>query len=230
MKLYRTPAAFSSAFADFPEDASYALVILNEIPNHHDVSTIREAARLCDVVIAFSTVPVRVPEMLEKVGCDALLIFTEQETPVHITGTNTVPFIPFMQAVLAVLPSIVLVNSAQTPWLYGLKDLLNTFPTLFTPRLWVTPDMTLSEVEQHWLKVVMQTRLGKVESCGALMAALTQQLEQQMPVRGVSGLACLTAEGLVTDNLKKVKWLSLRVATAAEDVPITVPYPIKRSL
>ena len=228
MKLCRTPVALSEAFANFAEDSSYALVLLSEVPTHHNLSTIREAARLCDVVVAYTAFPIRQPKPLEHAGCDVLLHLPMQATPLEVVEVGGNTQTGLVQAMVATLPSIVLVNAVQLEQLAVVQAVVNTFPTLTSPRLWVTPETSLTDVEKHWHSIVRNVPVGRVGDCAQLITKITQTVEKQAAARGVRAAVCLGATGQQAQTLKETRWLSLLIAThTGEDVATVVPWPLK---
>ena len=127
-RVVRSRAALAEAVATWPGsriDTTWALVAVGEVPSAPDLTALRKAAKTCDRVAALvlpktPTEPTRVmptlPEVLRAAGCDMVWVpnpdkaLLQIETPQGDTNPRLM-----LQALLAVLPSVVVVGRADAP-------------------------------------------------------------------------------------------------------------------
>jgi hypothetical protein len=123
------------ALGETPADSSFGLVFLQEQLDVHSVVALRQAERMCDVCVAVNlhANTAHDPKILEKAGVSYFLHMQPEEKPKvtvssQVGGLN-LTFI--LQAVLAVMPSAMVVPVTQVGLLRGLNNLLATFENLF---------------------------------------------------------------------------------------------------
>ncbi len=121
-------------------DTSIALTFLFGIPKAKDLEVIRQASKLCDVVVtAVDSVKVaeRLPPILQPVGVDILF------TPKNLNNLCSVdaglkkgPNATFMmQSILLTLPNVVMTNKTNMPQVRTLRNFQHTFGHFFSLRL-----------------------------------------------------------------------------------------------
>ncbi|MFZ2619793.1 MAG: hypothetical protein WAX89_02875 [Alphaproteobacteria bacterium] len=120
-------------------DTTFALMFLRTQPTAVDVALVREAAKICDrVVVAgygFAPHPVTLG-LLQKAGADALFM-PPQDTrlcTLEVAGNKEWDASLMLQALLAVLPNMVILEKPDLPQLRVLRNIQQTFGEFFSLR------------------------------------------------------------------------------------------------
>ena len=129
MQIITDPVKVSPALEKFPADSSVALVFTDDAQlSVPELSLMREAARLCDRVVVSAAVPIQKPELLKNAAVDVLL----QLPPSSLVEIEVrkQPMTPQLQAILLVLPNLVLIRPGQVALKAQLEALLEWSPGL----------------------------------------------------------------------------------------------------
>ena len=133
--LVRTRTDLARRVAEWPETdkdlgTSWALTLLRELPSGADIAAVREAARLCDRVVCVRLVPDKViPPRLESVlgeaGADIAWVPAALVGKARVAGLGLeeAESTLLVQAMLAVLPNLVVVPKGEVKWAGALKVL-----------------------------------------------------------------------------------------------------------
>ncbi len=127
-RVVRNRAALADAIAQWPGSnltTTWALVAVREVPTTHDLAALKHAAKLCDrvasVVIpatvgeAAKTLPA-MPGVVRAAGADVVWVpAAEANSLLKLVATDGSSAKLLMQALLAVLPSVVVVAQADLP-------------------------------------------------------------------------------------------------------------------
>ncbi|MCA3244018.1 MAG: hypothetical protein INF43_01765 [Alphaproteobacteria bacterium] len=124
-RVVRSRAALAEAVAQWPQsnfNTTWALVAVAEVPSAPELATLRQAAKTCDRVAAVvvppqpgqaaKTLPT-LPTVLRAAGCDLVWVPAAAKGLLSLQAQDGLELLPLLQAVLAVLPSVVLAPRAD---------------------------------------------------------------------------------------------------------------------
>ena len=162
MKWVVTKTQLSEALLKYPEDRSFSVAFIGAEPSADDVLAVRQAARLCDIVIVAvqgSHLSERYKPYLEGAGADVVYVEStynlKPKSRLIVDGKADATF--FLKTILKVLPLVVTVSSAKFTETQTLKILSYEFDGLFTL---VTQDMSAETMTAKQRKV--RTSMGMV--------------------------------------------------------------------
>ncbi len=124
-RVVRSRAALAEAVARWPQsnfNTTWALVAVAEVPAAPELATLRQAAKTCDRVAAVvmpaqlgqaaKTLPT-LPSVLRAAGCDLVWVPAATKGLLSLQAQDGLELLPLLQAVLAVLPSVVMAPRAD---------------------------------------------------------------------------------------------------------------------
>lgn len=123
------------------ESVTWALVFVGSIPDAGQLMACREAAKLCDRVAVLrlgegKALPPKFAETLREAGAD--MVWVPQEAPGHVSvdvGVERVDGTLILQAVMAVLPLLVVVHRTDMHLVRALRNIQGSFGELFSLRI-----------------------------------------------------------------------------------------------
>lgn len=130
-RVVRSRAALAEAIAQWPQGAlntTWALVAVAEVPTAPELAALRQAAKTCDRVAAVvvpnqaaqvaKTLPT-LPTVLRAAGCDVVWVPAATKGLLEVQAQDGTPLLVLLQALLAVLPSVVLAPRADAARVRG---------------------------------------------------------------------------------------------------------------
>lgn len=129
--------------ANWPGDdgMTWALVFVGGIPDAGQLMACREAAKLCDRVAVLrlgegKAIPPKFAETLREAGAD--MVWVPQEAKGHVSvdvGVERVDGTLILQAVMAVLPLLVVAHRTDMHLVRALRNIQGSFGELFSLRV-----------------------------------------------------------------------------------------------
>ncbi len=125
-RVVRSRSSLAMAIAQWPQGAAggttWALVAVGEVPSAPELAALRHAAKVCDCVAAVvipkiadaaaQTLPA-LPSVLRAAGCDVAYIPAAEKGLLSLHAQDGSSLKLLLQALLAVLPSVVVVSKAD---------------------------------------------------------------------------------------------------------------------
>lgn len=195
-------------------ETSYGLVF---ITGGHltadDVIAIKEAARVCDVAIATvlgESLSEAYNDVLEQAGLDVL--YTHQTSPqeglsCQLTQRGGGDITPYLDAILLMMPSVVVVHQENLTIRKAVKSIEKTFYQLFTLVEVNTPKNILSQRQQELIDVLMLAQ-DMVDSGERRVEPLLQQ----------------TLSALDKHFFKDIQQLAVYSASTFQEIKTTIPH------
>jgi len=169
----------------FEDESSLSCVFLRGAVNVHNLVTVRNADRLCDITVVTlleeNAITPAYGQYLKEAGADIVFIPREhelQECTVTM-GVSGIDGTLIMQVILAVMPMVVSVSPADELLLGCFKRIQQTFPDLFSLVLEETPVHLLSQSHQQMrsaLLLVQESVAGGEYAVNSLTQVATKAL------------------------------------------------------
>lgn len=191
MQLIYTLADTIAALAakNLPADATFALIPLVDSFYDEDALSVAHAKKYADVVVAVTlgkaqTFDRATQRRMTESGVDVFILAPSQPAPIELNEIT--PYInttQYLQSIIAVMPSIVVVHPNNIPLLKVTKALEKTFPQLFT---FMEPSAKLvpTHSAQHEMLQALQVVQNMVQSGEAQARTLLQAGADALKVRG----------------------------------------------
>lgn len=146
LPLIFTRNDLQTRLAEWPDakgDTTWALCFGSAIPSAGEVAAIREAARLCDKVVVARLLPDRIlpptyAKVIEEAGAD--LLWAPREVAghvrinVHVEGVDEKAATLITQALITVLPLLVVIDRTNLPLVRTLRNIQGGLGEIFTLR------------------------------------------------------------------------------------------------
>lgn len=191
MKWLNTYPALSEALLSYADDRSFSVAFVSESLSADDVLAVRQAARLCDIVVVAVQGKVlheRYSPYLEGAGAD--IVFVDKDfaelSPVNVQVQNTGDASYFLKVILKILPLVVTVSTARVQDVQALTALSHEYDGLFSL---VTQDMTnvAMSAKQRKVRTCVDAVKHAVEAGERDVSALKSLSERTLREQGVIG-------------------------------------------
>jgi hypothetical protein len=222
MRWVVTKAQLSEALLEHMDDQSFSVAFISSEPSAGDILAVRQAARLCDVVVVAvqgSHLHERYKTYLEGAGADIVYVEStynlKSKSRLVVNGKADGTF--FLKTILKVLPLVVTVSAAKSDDVQTLKAISHEFDGLFSL---VTQEMSPETMTAKQRKV--RTSVGVIRQAilaGEKDVYILQSLcEKTLKEQGVMGEVAheFVAEDLSSIGNKLTKaghyFMSVRLA------------------
>jgi hypothetical protein len=146
LPLIFTRQDLQTRLANWPDskpDTTWALCFGSVLPSAGELSAIREAAKLCDKVVVARLLPDRLlpptyAQVVAEAGADLLWVPKEVSghvrVDVQVEGVDTAAATLVTQALITVLPLLVVIDRTNLPLVRTLRNLQGGLGEIFTLR------------------------------------------------------------------------------------------------